>query len=408
MLQRGVWLYLTAAAMGAAPAVAAEESDFGACLQQIGTLARDRGLPAEMVGRVLGGLKPRSRVVALDQSQPEFDRSFVEYLAGRVNKTRIWAGRLALIEQAELLVRLTREYGVPGHYLVAIWGLETNYGNYLGSTPVLDALATLACSPRRPKLFTEQLLRALQVIVRDGLQPEQMLGSWAGAMGHTQFMPSTWLEHAVDGDGDGRIDLISSPADALASAARYLSRLGWQRGQRWGREVRLPAGFDFAAIDPEQPRSLREWRALGLRRADRGPLPDAGFDGRLLLPMGRHGPVFLVYPNFDVLLQWNRSEAYAVAVGHLADRIVGGPPLAGLPEANVPMPSRARVRELQQRLAELGLDPGGVDGRMGPATRRAIRAFQIREGLVADGWPGSEVFEAMGLKSEANASSSTP
>ncbi|PKL94340.1 MAG: lytic murein transglycosylase, partial [Gammaproteobacteria bacterium HGW-Gammaproteobacteria-8] len=239
------------------------ETDFDACLVGLQTQARERGLPARIVDEVLGGLSFQSRVIELDRAQPEFRQSVAAYIRARVNQARIWRGRLALVEQAELLLRLTEVYGVPGHYLIAFWGLETNYGGFLGRMPTLDVLATLACDPRRSAMFTEQLLTALELVERDALQPDAMRGSWAGAMGHTQFMPSAWRDYAIDGDGDGRIDLWGSEADALSSAANYLKGLGWRSGERWGREVRLPSGFDYALSGLDGRRPLSEWARLG-------------------------------------------------------------------------------------------------------------------------------------------------
>jgi len=300
----------------------------------------------------------------------------------------------------DLLARLTREYGVPGRYLVAFWGLETNFGAYLGNMPTLDSLATLACDPRRADYFSGQFLMALELLERESLTPQHMRGSWAGAMGHTQFMPAAYLEHAVDGDSDGRIDLWASEADALASAARYLHSLGWNPGERWGREVRLPADFPWQESGADTRKPLAEWRALGVRHAGGGALPVAELDAALLLPMGHRGPAFLVYPNFDAIMQWNRSQSYALSVGYLADRLVGGGELvAALPE-NEHMPSRARLRGMQERLAALGFGPGEPDGILGPATRGALRAFQQRAGLPADGYPDDNTLDALETHAE--------
>jgi len=379
-------------------------SDFGACLIEMQAQARERGLPAQIVDELLGGLIYQPRVIELDQAQPEFRQSFAAYLRGRVNQARVWRGRLALVEQAELLVRLTEEYGVPGHYLVAFWGLETNYGGFLGRMPTLDVLATLACDPRRSAMFTEQLLTALELVERDALQPDQMRGSWAGAMGHTQFMPSTWREHAVDGDGDGRIDLWGSEADALASAANYLNGLGWRSGERWGREVRLPEDFDYALSGLDGRRALAEWARLGVLQADGRPLQIADMEAALLVPMGHRGPAFLVYQNFEVIMRWNRSQAYALSVGHLADRIVGAGDLVQPWPDIERAPSADRMLALQERLLELGYEPGEPDGVLGPATRAALRAFQTDRGLIADGYPDETAFQALGLDATDNAS----
>ncbi len=344
---------------------------------------------------VLGALRYQSRVIELDRSQPEFRQSFSAYLRARVSDARVRRGRELLDRHRGFLDRLTREYGVPGHYLVAFWGLETNFGSFLGRMPTLDSLATLACDPRRSAYFTEELMTALQLLARERLEPAEMQGSWAGAMGHTQFMPSAYMAHAIDGDGDGRIDLRASEADALASGANYLAHLGWQRGERWGREVRLAEGFPYVETGLARSASLERWRELGVLTADGRPLPPADMHGSIIVPMGHRGPAFLVYANFEVIMKWNRSQAYAIAVGHLADRIAGGGPLRAELPAIETAPSRSQIEQLQRSLVEQGFDPGEVDGAMGPATRAALRDFQQARGLVADGYPGRETLEAL-------------
>ncbi|MDX1626215.1 MAG: lytic murein transglycosylase, partial [Wenzhouxiangellaceae bacterium] len=377
-----------------------EEPDngFTACLQRLSERAAGEGL-GESIG-VLRELQYQPRVIELDRSQPEFRQSFAAYLRNRVTPARVATGRMMLASYPDFFSRMQRETGVPGRYLVAFWGLETNFGGYLGTMPTLDVLATLACDERRSEFFTAELITALRLVERDGLEPERMRGSWAGAMGHTQFMPSTWIEHAVDGDGDGRIDLWGSERDALASGAHYLEALGWQAGERWGREVRVPDGHDYRESGLDFRLPLAAWRDRGLRRADGGPLPVADLEAALLVPMGHEGPKFLVYRNFDVIMSWNRSQSYAIAVGHLADRIAGGGRLrATLPEVET-APSRSQILRLQRRLAELGHDPGEPDGFIGPATRSALRAFQHEAGLVADGYPDSGTLAALEIESE--------
>ena len=253
--------------------------------------------------------------------------------------------------------------------------------------PTLDSLATLACDTRRSAFFTEELMTALELVQRDSLQPANMRGSWAGAMGHTQFMPSTYARAAVDGDGDGGIDLWGSPKDALASGARFLSILGWERGLRWGREVTLPPEFDYALAGLDTKRTIRDWAAAGVMRADGHPMPAADVDASILVPAGHEGPAFMVYRNFQVIMGWNRSEFYALSVGYLADRIAGAGTLRTPPPEDQQAMSIESVAELQRRLLAAGYDAGSSDGILGPATRRAISQFQKDAGLVADGFP---------------------
>ena len=285
---------------------------------------------------------------------------------------------------------------MPGSYLLSFWGLETNFGSYLGAMPTLDSLATLACDPRRSQFFTTEFLLALKLMEREQLDVEQMKGSWAGAVGHTQFMPSSYVRYAIDGDGDGKIDLWSSRRDALASAANFLSQLGWEREQRWGREVILPTDFDFAQTP--QKRSLDDWRALGLRQANGGLLPVvSGMDARLIMPAGHRGPAFLVYHNFGVIMRWNRSTSYALSVGHLADRIAGAGELIQPIPDDQPRLRRSDVMQMQELLLVKGFDSGKPDGLLGPATRAALRDFQLSEALVGDGFPDRKSLALLGV-----------
>ena len=370
----------------------ASQAEFQRCLEELQQQARQSGLSAA-TAELIPTLNYQGKVIEYDRKQPEFTTPFSDYLGRRVTDQRILRGRVLLQEQAPLLTRLSREYGIPAQYLVAFWGLETNYGSYLGKMPTLDSLATLACDPRRSDFFTEQLFNALRIVEREGITPEQMRGSWAGAIGHTQFMPSVYLRYAVDGDGDGQIDLWRSVEDALTSAAAFLQGLGWQRDQRWGREVQLPATFDYRLLDSRQ--SLAEWRDSGIRQASGAALPALDMPARLVLPAGHRGPAFLVYRNFDVIMGWNRSEFYAIAVGHLADRINGAGRLATAPPPDDRRFSLDEMREIQQQLAANGFDPGDADGILGPATRRAIREFQRAHGMIPDGYPGQQLLDKL-------------
>lgn len=264
--------------------------------------------------------------------------------------------------------------------------------------PVVGSLATLACDPRRSEYFTGELIAALRILEEGAIKPDQMEGSWAGAMGHVQFMPSAFLRHAVDYDGDNRRDLWNSVPDAMASAANFLQDLGWESGSRWGREVRLPEGFAYLEAGLNNHKLLREWHKLGVRQADGKPLPQADLKAALLVPAGHEGPAFLVYDNFNVIMRWNRSEFYAIAVGHLADRIIGAGKLVQSPPTDAPRLRRDQVISLQEKLQATGINLDEADGIFGPATRRALGEFQQMQGLIADGFPDAKILQLLGVE----------
>lgn len=372
-------------------------ASFDECVADLQARATDEGISEETATQVLSRVERVDRVIELDRKQPEFTASFHDYLGKRVTDKRVTRGRELLEEHAALLRDITAETGVPGHYLMAFWGLETNFGTYKGKMSIPSSLTTLACDQRRSDYFTRQLMDALRIIERGDVAAEKMEGSWAGAMGHMQFMPSVYLKHAVDADGSGNVDLWGSIPDALTSAGRFLEDMGWNRNERWGREVRLPEGFDYSQIrGRKDKRPLSEWRDLGLRNAFGGELPVADMQASLLLPAGHEGPAFLVYENFRVIMGWNRSEFYALAVGHLADRIAGGGPLQQPPPDHPPL-SRDQVEALQAALNERGHDAGPEDGILGSGTRNALRDFQDKAGLRADGYPDPESLERLGV-----------
>ncbi len=374
---------------------AAEPPGFRVCVDRLAARARQTGISETTIARVLGEVRHLDEVIELDRRQPEFTRTFADYYARRVTEQRVRRGREMLREHAATLAEAQRRYGVPARYLVAFWGLETNYGGYFGDTPVPDALATLACDERRGEFFGGELLAALRIIDAGDIAPDRMVGSWAGAMGNFQFLPSVFLRHGIDADGDGRRDLWSSAEDAIFSAANFLSRLGWEAELRWGREVLLPDSFDYSLAGRDGRRPLADWVALGLTDAAGRPLPRLDLPAAVLVPAGHEGPAFLVYSNFDVIMRWNRSEYYALSIGRLADRIAGaGPLVRPPPPADVTL-SRETVRRLQRTLDGLGYDPGGVDGIPGPGTRKAVAAYQRDRGRVADGHIDRELLSAL-------------
>ena len=341
----------------------------------------------------LGGVEPIERVLELDRRQPEFVDTFLNYLNRRVTPERVAEGRALLLQHRTLLRDIGKRYDIPPSLLVAFWGLETHYGQFLGNHPVPGALATLAFDNRRAAFFRAQLLDALDILQAGHIAPQDMKGSWAGAMGQVQFMPSTFQAYAVDGDGDGRKDLWGSLPDAFASAANYLHQLGWNSGERWGREVRLPKGFDWSLANPETSQRIRDWRALGVTQADGKPLPRADMKGAILLPQGHAGPAFLVYDNFRVILTWNRSINYALAVGLLSDQLLGLPPLQTGGDADNRRITTQEVQALQEQLQRLGMDPGEADGVLGSRSKAAIRDYQRQAGLPVDGHPSMALLE---------------
>ncbi len=375
------------------PAIA---NDFAACIVKLQDKALQEGLSKEIIYNTLADVKYVSRVIKLDKKQPEFSQSFDNYFSKRVTDWRISQGKKMLLEHQVLLNKLQETYGVPPQYLMAFWGLETNFGSYKGKMPVLDSLATLACDPRRSKYFTGELMQALQLKEKYGFDAATMVGSWAGAMGHTQFMPSAYTHYAVDGDGDGKADLWNSIADALTSAANFLNQLGWQRNERWGREVKLPDNFNYNYLGKSQAQSLADWKKRGLIQSNGAALSTSDMIATLYLPAGHTGPAFLGYKNFDVIMRWNRSEFYAIAVGHLADRINGGVGLTMIPPKQDNL-SRIRVKALQIKLNDNGFDVGKPDGIMGSNSKTGLRAYQQSVGLIADGFPDEATFKAIGV-----------
>ena len=307
---------------GAAAQEAAVES-FDQWREGVRSEALGLGISAAIFDRAFAGIEPIPRIIELDRSQPETTVTFDDYVKGVVSEARVAKGQELLAAHRDLLEPIGRKYGVPPRFIVALWGIETNFGQYLGGFPVIGALATLAHDGRRSAYFRQELLHALRVLEDGHITPEAMVGSWAGAMGQSQFMPSSFVRYAVDHDGDGRRDIWSTQGDVFASAANYLAQAGWRSGETWGRQVRLPAGLDPALTGLEVTKTLADWQALGLRRADGSDLPQAEISGSVVLPGGEGGPAYLVYGNYRTIMRWNRSFYFATSVGLLADRIGG-------------------------------------------------------------------------------------
>lgn len=371
--------------------IAENRANFKQCLEAKKLDALAAGVSQARIDKEFSLFKFVPRVIELDRSQPEFVSTFPNYFSKRVNKWRIEKGREKYEQYKPFLKTLTSKYGIPGHYIIAIWGMETNYGGYKGKMSTLDSLATLACDKRRSKFFSSELFLALNLMDKHGLTRDNMLGSWAGAMGHTQFMPTTYTNYAIDGDGNKQIDLFNSEKDALASAANFLWQLGWEPGLRWGREVLLPKQFDYKLAN-SQTKTLSDWRTLGIVQGNGTSLPVSNIKAKLRVPVGHQGPAFLTYTNFNIIMRWNNSEFYSIAVGQLANQIAGGGGLyTPLPE--VPNFKIANIAILQNRLNQLGFNVGKADGIMGPATREGLRQFQIQNGLVADGFPSPDTVQ---------------
>ncbi len=380
--------------LSATVAVHAQTDDFARCLDGLRTTARTSGVSEATFRTHTEKLQPNMGVVGNLDAQPEFKTPIWDYLAFLVDDERVADGAARLKEHAEVLQRVQQRYGVDPATVVAVWGVESNFGQGFGRTPIVQSLATLSCFGRRQAYFRTEFLAALRILQAGHFAPERFTGSWAGAFGHTQFMPSTFERLAVDFDGDGRADLFDSAPDALASTANFLQRAGWSNQLPWGFEVKLPANFSAAGEGRRTKRPSAEWRARGLRLVDGSPVPE-GMSLGLLTPAGVQGPAFLVTRNFDALYSYNAAESYGLAIAHLADR------LRGAGAFTTPWPtddtglSRADRRELQTLLLARGHDIGAVDGALGEKSRAAVRAEQERLGWEANGRAGQKLLKAL-------------
>jgi membrane-bound lytic murein transglycosylase B len=394
----GLLVLVSAHAQPAQPAQSARsgetaqsvQSAFDSWLADFRREAAAQGISPATLDAALGGLVPTERVIELDRRQPEFLQTFYTYLGRRVTPEQVALGQMLLQENAALLDEVERKYGIPKAVLAAFWGLETHYGLVQGSLNVPASLATLAFEGRRSAFFRKQLLDALRIIDAGHVQAMEMNGSWAGAMGHMQFMPSTFLAYAVDGDGDGRIDVWKSLPDAMHSAANYLQQAGWQAQEPVALEVRLPDGFDWRQARLAHRLPVAEWTAMGVRQADGSELPTVNGRAAIVLPQGWQGPAFMVFDNFDVVMQWNRSVNYALTVAQLAQQLEGGGALAVAGD-DAGLLSATQLAAMQQALNEMGFNAGTADGMLGPRTQTAIRLYQAMHQLPVDGYPSPSV-----------------
>nr|WP_227258309.1 lytic murein transglycosylase [Kangsaoukella pontilimi] len=357
--------------------------------------ARSAGIRDSVFDAAFQGVRYNADVIQRDRNQSEFTKQIWEYLDSAVSDTRVRNGRQAMRDHGRLLAGIEDRYGVEAEVVVAVWGLESAYGSYRGSTPIIEALATLAFDGRRGRFFEEQLIAALKIIQAGDVAPRRMTGSWAGAMGHTQFIPTSYLAYAVDFTGDGKRDIWSdNPADALASTAAYLRRFGWTKGQPWGVEVRLPRGFDYSQTGERIKKSPRDWAAQGVRAADGSVVPNHGRSS-ILLPAGAQGAAFMIFDNFHVIERYNTADAYVIGVGHLSDRIAGKPAIrSGWPRDDRNL-RFAEKKEMQQLLTKRGFNTQGVDGIIGPNTIQAIRRFQASKGLIPDGYASYDILRRL-------------
>jgi lytic murein transglycosylase len=369
---------------------AAVQQKFAKWVADFRASARASGVSEATLRIAFDNVQFLPRVIELDRAQPEFTRSVWDYLDNTVTPQRVALGQDKLQQVRNEADAATRRYGVPPSIVVAIWGMESNFGGNYGSTPTIDALATLGFEGRREDWARRELLSALKILDNGDIDRDHMIGSWAGAMGQTQFLPSNFLAYAVDADGDGRRDIWGSMGDVTASTANFLSRSGWQAGQPWGVEIRLPAGFDYGRADPAVRQSTAQWTAEGVQAMNGKPLPDFA-DGSILLPAGARGPAFLVGPNFRAILRYNNSTSYALAVGLLAQRLDGGPGVQAAWPRDLGTLSRSQIIELQTALNQRGFASGAPDGVMGPATRDGVRRYQRSIGVPADGYPSAEL-----------------
>mgnify|MGYP003692715797 FL=1 len=376
----------------------ASQTGFQSCIANLKNSALAAGVSSTTYDRYTQNLTPDYSVIEKLNYQPEFSTPIWDYLSGLVDDERVAAGKQKLAQHHDVLSRASAVYGVPVETIVAVWGVESNFGDISGKYPLLQALGTLSCEGRRQSYFRGEFFATMRILQRGDLREDQLKGSWAGAFGHTQFMPTTYEELAIDFDGDGRRDLVSSTSDALASTANFLKKRGWQTGQPWGFEVTIPADMSISGESRRNKKSLSSWVDRGLVRADGSPIIQGGLSGSsqagLMSPAGSSGPMFLVFKNFDAIYSYNAAESYALAIAHLSDRLQGKPVFSKTwPTADAGT-SRAERREIQYFLIKRGYDIGDADGLIGDKTRKAIIQEQNRLGLNPTGRAGQQILRA--------------
>jgi membrane-bound lytic murein transglycosylase B len=378
-----------------ASAIREAAANFNRCVAGMWPDAARRNITQENFQRFTAGLAPDLRIMDLMDAQPEFTKSIWDYLDILVNDNRLAKGKEILAKYKPQFDAMEKAYGVDRNIIAAFWGIESNYSTQIGDRSVLQSTATLACVGRRQAYFKNEFLATLEILNHGDLQPEQLHGSWAGAFGATQFMPTVYKRFAVDADGDGRRDVVDSPADIISSTANNLKKDGWQTGQPWGYEVSVPKGFNYMLADRSKSMTFAQWQQQGVVRANNQPFPHPNDKAYLLAPAGAAGPGFLMMQNFRVIMKYNPAEAYALAIGHFADRLRGGQPFIQPWPREERVLSRAERLELQQLLAQRGFYRGTPDGQFGGETRQALRNFQASIGAPADGFATAEMLEQL-------------
>lgn len=380
-----------AASTAISPAFGAKVSDF---VDSTWQTAKARGVSRKTFEAAMGGFKPLNSVLKLTGKQPEFVSTAASYVGKRVDAAKAAQGQSMRAEWKQTLAAVSERFGVQPEIVLAIWGIETNFGGYMGGSNTVHSLATLTHAGYRASFFGEELITSLEILDAGHVTPKQMVGSWAGAMGHPQFMPSSFMKYAVDFKGEGHKDIWNSVPDALASTANYLKAFGWRAGETWGYEVSLPQDFNYNNIWNDASAALKEWAAIGVKRANGKAFPRGNDIASLYMPMGGSGPVFAILPNFNVIKRYNNSSSYALAVGHLADRILGSKGFVSSWPDDTAL-TKAQRTELQSLLRKRGYDIGTPDGVIGPKTRAALMDFQAKAGLTPDGYASGNLLNAL-------------